>query len=271
MNIRDNLFSLLDFDERKIEDMIYYQGDVLSILEIDEMLIYSDYLDEKLRKHISFDEIIFASRHRSKDGRKIFTVHVSGNIGTADFGGKKFSLAKPAPITMKNYVLALKEKLGRKPEFEFTMEVTHHGPSEIKTPSAFYEIGSSEEEWKDDEAGRIVAESIVEAVQSDRKEWNVAVGIGGTHYAPRQTEIMLGTSFTFGHNFAKYTFQHLTKEFIIKALKVTETDIIIIDEKSTTSPIKAMLSEISDRVTVLGAKKVKRDYSLKLYDSLDST
>jgi D-aminoacyl-tRNA deacylase len=263
LNIRDNLLSLVDFDKRKVEGFEFYEGEKISIIEIEGPLIYSDYLDEKLKKYLDFSRIIFASRHRSKDGRKIFTVHVSGNIATADFGGRKFSLAEPDPITMKNYVLALKERLDRKPEFEFTMEVTHHGPSEISTPSAFYEIGSTEEEWRDETAGLIVAESILTAINSKRDDWDVAVSIGGTHYAPRQTEIILGTTFTFGHSFAKYTFPHLTKEFILKALEVTKTNTIVIDEKSTTSDIKAMLSEISNLgYKILKSKEVKRDFKL---------
>ena len=232
--------------------------------EVKKRLIYVDGIDLELKKYVDFDKIIFASRHSSKDERKIFSVHVSGNIGTADYGGKPYSLAKPDPFTMKNYVLALKEKLHRKPEFQFTMEVTHHGPSEISTPSAFYEIGSTEEEWRDEEAAKIVAESIFEAIGDKRNDWHVAVGVGGTHYAPRQTEIILSTSFTFGHNFAKYTFPHLTEDFIRKALEITETNTIIIDEKSTTSSIKKMLQAISESfgTEILKSKQVKREFCM---------
>jgi len=258
------LLSMLDFEKKVFDDAIIYYGEKFHLAEIRERLIHADHVDLRLKKYVEFDRIIFASRHSSKDARKIFSVHVSGNIGTADYGGKIYSLAKPDPLTIKNYVLALKEKLSRKPEFQFTMEVTHHGPSEISTPSAFYEIGSTEKEWKDEEAAEIVAESIVKAIESNKRDWDVAVGVGGTHYAPRQTEIILSTTFTFGHNFAKYTFDYLTKDFICKALDITETNTIIIDEKSATSKIKSMIQEISmDRGTkILRSKDVKREYSL---------
>ncbi len=165
---------------------------------------------------------------------------------------------------MKNYVLALKDRLERKPEFEFTMEVTHHGPSEISKPSAFYEIGSTEEEWRDEEAAEIVAKSMVEAIRAEKRDWNVAVGVGGTHYAPRQTEIILTTTFTFGHNFAKYTFEYLNTEFLVKAVNLSEAGYIIIDEKSTNSRVKEIVKEaakIAD-VEVLKSKKVKKDFRL---------
>ena len=264
-NIKDNLLGLLDYDERKVGDYEFYDAGDIGIVEINERLIYADYLDEKLKRMgLNFEEILFASRHSSKDKRKIFSVHVSGNVATADYGGKPYSLAKPSPITMKNYVLALKKRLDRKPDFQFTLEVTHHGPSEISTPSAFYEIGSTEEEWVDEEAGRIVAESMIEALNDPRRDWQIAVGVGGTHYAPRQTEIMLNTTFTFGHNFAKYTFEGLNEEILEKAVRISEAEYIVIDEKSTVSKIKSLVRNVAEKlgVEVLKSKEVKRRYPL---------
>ncbi len=263
-NIKEWLISLINPDERKLGDFTIYESEKIGIAEIEERLIYADYIDLKLKKKLDFDEILFASRHSSKDKRKIFSVHVSGNVKTADFGGKPYSLAKPAPITMKNYVLALKGKLDRKPEFTFTLEVTHHGPSEIVTPSAFYEIGSTEKEWKDEEAARIVAESMIEAVNDERKDWHIAVGVGGTHYAPRQTEIILETTFTFGHNFAKYTFDGLNDEILAKAIELSEAEFFVIDEKSTTSKIKKLINEVAEKLNkeVLKSKYVKKNFKL---------
>jgi len=263
-NIKSHLIEILNPEKRKLKEYEFYDAGHTGIVEIEERLIYADNIDAKLRKEIDFDEIIFASRHSSKDGRKILTTHVSGNVERADYGGIPYSLAKPSPIRMKNYVLALKEKMDRLPEFSFTMEVTHHGPSEITTPSAFYEIGSTEKEWKDEEAGRVVAEAIVESIEDNRRDWKIAVGVGGTHYAPRQTEIMLGTSFTFGHNFAKYTFDGLTKDFLKKAVEISDAEFIVIDEKSTTSKIKKLVSEVADEleISMLKSKTVKSDYRL---------
>jgi D-aminoacyl-tRNA deacylase len=264
-NIKSNLIDLLDPDERKVGDYTFYEAGEIGVIEVKERLIYADYLDERLKKlGLEFEEILFASRHSSKDKRKMFSVHVSGNVATADYGGKPYSLAKPSPIRIKNYVLALKDKLDRKPEFQFTLEVTHHGPSEISTPSAFYEIGSTEEEWRDEEAGRIVAESMIEAIRDPRSDWQVAVGVGGTHYAPRQTEIILTTTFTFGHNFAKYTFEGLNREILIKAVELSKAEYIVIDEKSTTSAIKSLIREVVDElgIQMLKSKDVKRKFKL---------
>ncbi len=264
-NIKSNLLEILNPEEKRIGDYVFYDAGKIGIVEVKERLIYADHLDERLRRlGLNFEEILFASRHSSKDRRKLFSVHVSGNVATADYGGKPYSLAKPSPIRMKNYVLALKKRLLKKPEFQFSLEVTHHGPSEISTPSAFYEIGSTEEEWRDEEAGRIVAESMVEAIEDPRSDWRIAVGVGGTHYAPRQTEIMLNTTFTFGHNFAKYTFEHLNAEFLKKAVLLSEAEFIVIDEKSTTSRVKSLVRDVAEElgISVLKSKEVKRNYKL---------
>jgi D-aminoacyl-tRNA deacylase len=266
MNIMNNLLTMLDFERGKIGDYEFYYTEDIGIVKIDERLIYADYLDEKLKKlGLEFEEILFASRHSSKDGRNILTVHVSGNVGTADYGGKPYSLAKPSPITMKNYTLALIERIEELPDFEFTLEATHHGPSEIQTPSAFYEIGSTEEAWRNEKAGEIVAESMIEALRDDRRDWIIAVGVGGTHYVPRQTEIMISTKFTFGHNFAKYTFPHLNEEIVEKAVKISDAKFIVIDEKSVTSNVKNLIKNVAEKlnIDVLKSKFVKREFKLK--------
>ncbi len=264
-NIKGHLIEMLNPEIRKLGDYVFYDAGEIGIVEINEKMIYADYLDERLRRFgLSFKEILFASRHSSKDKRKIFSVHVSGNVSKAEYGGKPYSLAKPSPIRIKNYVMALKKRIDRKPEFQFMLEATHHGPSEISTPSAFYEIGSTEEEWRDEEAGRIVAESMIEAICDKRKDWNIAIGIGGTHYVPRQTKIILTTTFTFGHNFAKYTFNDLKREIIVKAIELSNAKYIVIDEKSVTSAVKSLIKDISNdlNVEILKSKDVKKNFKL---------
>ncbi|MCS7118629.1 MAG: D-aminoacyl-tRNA deacylase [Archaeoglobaceae archaeon] len=257
VNVLNHLLSFDDFDKKIKDDFVIYVGKLFSIAEITGSLIYADHIDEKLSDFLEFEEILFISRHSSKDGRKIFTAHVSGNPGNNEYGGKPKSLAKPSPMTLKNYFLSLGEKIDKKPEFELTLEATHHGPSEISKPSAFYEIGSTEEEWIDRTAGEIVAEAIYEAIKSDKKFWKVSVGIGGTHYIPRQTELMLETEFTFGHNFAKYTFECLDEKILKKAIELSSAKFIIYDEKSVTSKVKYLMKSI-DGIKVLKSREAKK-------------
>ena len=257
-NIKDNLLNLIQADKKTINGIDFFISDSIAIADVDERLIYADYIDERLSKYLSFDEILFASRHSSKDGRKIITTHVTGNVGKADYGGKVYSLAKPSPFTMKNFAISVVRKL-KDTEYEFTLEATHHGPSEIKTPSAFYEIGSTENEWKDEEIAFIVAESMLEEIRME-KNWIVALGVGGTHYAPRQTEIELKTVYAFGHIFPKYTFNDLTKDFLKKAYVISDAELIIIDEKSVNSPVKKLLNEVAEELNtkVIKSKEAKK-------------
>ncbi|ADC64459.1 Protein of unknown function DUF516 [Ferroglobus placidus DSM 10642] len=258
-NIKNFIFTEFSAEEKKVEDFTIYDfGEFLGV-EIEERLIYADFLDEKLSKFLSFEEMIFASRHSSKDGRKILTAHFTGNLERADYGGKAYSLAKPSPDTLKNYVLNLELPEG----FEFSLEATHHGPSEIKKKSLFVEIGSTEEEWKNEEAGEAVGRAIIEAVKSESK-WKKAISVGGTHYAPRQTEIVLETTVTFGHIFAKYTFESLTPEFLVKAFELSEAEFIVIDEKSVNAKVKEKIFSAAQRIEaeVLKSKEVKRNFRL---------
>ena len=80
--------------------------------------------------------------------------------------------------------------------YQATYEVTHHGPTELSTPSFFVEIGSTEKEWTDARAGSAVALSVLEADPTDTVN---VLGIGGTHYARRETEIALRSRAAFGH------------------------------------------------------------------------
>ncbi|AKG92386.1 Uncharacterized protein conserved in archaea [Geoglobus ahangari] len=257
-NIKNALLSMGNFERKVLGDYEFFVSDSVSIVDVDVRLIYADGIDEKLLRLMEFDEILFASRHSSKDGRKIVTTHCTGNVGRADFGGKPYSLAKPSPLTMKNFSMIVERKL-KGTEYEFTLEATHHGPSEIRIPSAFYEIGSTEEEWSDEDVAWIVAESMLEAIGMEG-EWKVAVGVGGTHYVPRQTEIELSTVYAFAHNFPKYTFQDLNEWFLEHAFRLSEADVFIIDEKSANSAVKSLVNAVAERlgVEVLKSKHAKK-------------
>ena len=186
VNIRDHLTSLLAAGGRW---PLTEQHD-LAFHEVDGRLIHQDRID----RGVDADLIIFISRHASMHPTPALTVHVTGNYESADLGGEPGRLAPAAPAWMH---AILGNLAARAPEgYRVSYEVTHHGPTELSTPSLFTEIGSTAAEWADPAAGRAVAESILAA---EPQETINLIGFGGTHYAVRQTSIALSSRGAFGH------------------------------------------------------------------------
>jgi D-aminoacyl-tRNA deacylase len=165
-------------------------GHTYEFHEVDERLIHAEHIDDR----IDADLIVFLSRHSSVNPVPVLTVHVTGNYGIAELGGEPRTLAPAAPAMMAATLRALARHC---PEgYRVSYEVTHHGPTGLRLPSFFVEIGSTEKEWADPVAGRAVAESVLAALPQEPVP---LIGFGGTHYAARETEIALTTRGAFGH------------------------------------------------------------------------
>lgn len=184
-NIRRHMEELLPASGTRGGD-----GPSFELHEMEGRLIHADGID---REYPS-DLIIFISRHTSREPVPVLTVHVTGNLSGAGLGGKPRSLPPACP----SYMQAILRELRRRapPGYAVSYEVTHHGPTEIVTPSFFVEIGSTASEWADPSAGRATAESILAAIPADAID---LVGFGGNHYAARQTEIACTSRGAFGH------------------------------------------------------------------------
>jgi len=228
-NIKNSLLALRKWEPVKSDYCPVFEFKNFRIVEIKEPLIYQDGLDRRLDEWgLPANLIIFASRHRSKDGRAILTVHSTGNVNEAKFGGVAKKLAASAPQAVRSLLRSLKI-LTENEEYEVTLECTHHGPSNIDIPSVFVEIGSNEEQWVDEVAGRIVANAIILLKENESP---VAVGFGGTHYAPRQTALILETDVTFGHIFPSYALSELDENIVRQAFLKSGADFAYIDRKS---------------------------------------
>jgi D-aminoacyl-tRNA deacylase len=118
----------------------------------------------------------------------------TGNLAGAELGGEPCSLPPSCPSFMQAILRELRDRAP--PGYAVSYEVTHHGPTELATPSFFVEIGSTASEWADPRAGRAAAESILTAHPGNCIN---LVGFGGNHYAARQTEIACTSRGAFGH------------------------------------------------------------------------
>jgi D-aminoacyl-tRNA deacylase len=152
---------------------------------------------------------------------------MTGNLAGAELGGKPRSLPPSCPSFMQAVLRELRRRVP--PGYAVSYEVTHHGPTELGTPSFFVEIGSTAPEWADPRAGRAVAESILAAHPGSCIN---LVGFGGNHYAARQTEIACTSRGAFGHIAHSREVGALDAEMVVMMRDRTRAVAAYIDRKA---------------------------------------
>jgi len=247
-NIADMLIKKYSFDETGESSAgkpVYRKNELrLVYLEVDD--IYADNLDQSFET----DTIIFASRHKSESGEPTLTTHISGNLTSeARFGGKPKRLALAHANLMKAALIALKsakERLGLA-RYLVSVEATHHGPTELRVPSIFVEIGSSEMQWRDEKAAEAVADAIYSSATKPASG-KPAVGFGGGHYSPKHTQVNLAEEYAVGHILPKYYFDSFDPSMVQLAFDRTVgvCKTAIIDWKGVRGPERRRLVEFLD-------------------------
>ena len=232
------------------------------IFEYGETKLYtikSDSVSFETSDKIDADFIIFATKHQSKAGTPSLSAHVVGNWGSAELGGKPKTLGIADSQFVKRALQLLEEK--NLSGFESVQEATHHGPNSTK-PLLFIEIGSSDKEYANSEAGRIIAETIIELLTFKPKDGISAVGIGGLHHTPNFKKIQINTDIAVGHICPKYALDSLNKEMLLQAIEKTipKPQLIILDWKG--------LGEHKERIRQL-AEEVSKELNLKVMKTHD--
>ena len=200
-NMRDALLEMRDWEELGSEGGNTYSqcgNDVLVV--ISGRHIRAEGIDAAAKDFgVDCDEVVFMSRHSAASGKPTLTVHPFGNYGQADFGGEPCKLSPSAPESMTGMLRRI-VKLNDDPGYSVSFEVTHHGPL-IETPGYFIEIGSEETHWGDRHAAHVLAEALLTAEKADGPR---LIGVGGGHYAPRFTELVMGHRACMGHMVPTY-------------------------------------------------------------------
>lgn len=137
------------------------------------------------------------------------------------------------------------------------MEVTHHGPT-LDVPLVFIEIGSSENEWKDEEAGKVVANAMKEIIEWGAQERSGAgaqmenyIGFGGPHYAPSFTQIILeNPTVAIGHILPNYHAEHITKDIVQQMLEKSNAKKAVFDWKGIKSEARGKAIKILEELGV---------------------
>ena len=201
------------------------------ITTIDDLHIRHENIDKEAIEelNINVDLLIVVSRHKSKTGEPTLTTHPLGNFGEAKFGGRDRTFVKSSPKMMTELLRLLKKyaKLDNL-YHQVSFEVTHHGPF-VEVPALFVEVGSIEEEWRNERPARSVAKAVYELLSNYRsendfpEEMPVLIGIGGGHYAPRFTDMALEKKVAFGHMIPSYQIEAglIDEEIIRKCIEAT--------------------------------------------------
>jgi len=206
----------------------------------------------------NLDLIVYISRHCSSSCKPTLSVHTPGNLHIAEMGGisKKVSIA-PAEA-MKNALKALAFfKEGSGIDYDVLYECTHHGPS-LDIPAMFVELGSSKSQWCDSKAAEIVGHAAILAISKFNSIAKTAVlGIGGTHYNSKFTNLALTTDTIFGHIIPKYMVQYVDSEILSECVEKTveKIDHALLDWKGIKSSNKPKLLQALEEIN-LSFKKI---------------
>ena len=240
---------------------IFEQGH-LRLIFLDGRHVFQDRLDKRLA-HLGLpaDRIVFLSKHKSRTEMRSLTVHPTGNVGKAILGGASHSLSVPDPHLLFELLSGMKkinEEAGL--GYDVTLEATHHGPTDLEIPSLFVEIGSTDAEWADKNAGKAIAQAVMgirektgageepAAVSESGENKIVAVGFGGGHYAERQTKWLLGGKILFGHIFPKHHMELLTEKTIRDAFEKSGANAAYFDKKSIKGDDRRRVSAIIEEM-----------------------
>ena len=185
-----------------------FRGKFYDLIVIPTPAISADWLEEKY----DYDGFIFLSKHAAESGQLALTCHSTGNFSEAKFGGNDRQVAIPHPNLQKAYLQTLKKNQSNFSEFQITIEATHHGPTALKKPSIFIEIGTTEKQWTDETLCNSVAALVHQVMSNSIKENPVAICFGGTHYPSKFTGELLEGKYALGTVVPKHALENLDEE-----------------------------------------------------------
>ncbi|XP_078437869.1 D-aminoacyl-tRNA deacylase [Wolffia australiana] len=201
--------------------MVSYTNGRVRLLQHGNSIVAEDDLDRRWEEATGeiVEEVIFLSRHSALTHRPSLTVHPIGVPHLREDevplqGGRPGWASLPNP-RIGPWIRLLKKIAndhGLIPEFEVTLEATHHGPV-VNTPTMFVEIGSTEAQWGRQDAAQVIALLAWEGLGLDGGSglgrWDrggkVLLGLGGGHYVPRHMDIAAKDGVWVGHMLSGYS------------------------------------------------------------------
>lgn len=197
---------------------------------------------------------IFLSKHSSKEKFPALTCHFTGNFEKNFYGGKEKELGIAYPSLQKLYLANLMKHKNLLSNFDIGMESTHHGPTSIKKPAIFIELGSDEQQWTDQHAASIICNTILDTIISLNRGKvvpckKIAIGIGGNHYASKFNKILFDSGeFCFASIISKYYLKSLDRNMIEQMIQksVEKITYAIVDNKGLGPERSQILNLLND-------------------------
>lgn len=251
VNIRNHLLWMMEWED--LGNKICRHRDII-MTDIDDYHLYHDNIDSEIERktNTKFDVVIFASKHQSESGMRTLSVHHVGNYSKAEYGGREKTLVPASPHLMTTALRTIKKK--NKAEYQVCFEVTHHGPY-LKTPAFFIEIGSDEKSWNDENAGKIVAKTIIETIKNPEK-YAILIGVGGGHYAPIFTDIALSKKVSFAHMLPKYQIENIDEKMVEEVIEKSKPDFVYFHRKGMRKSDYRRLKEVFE---IKGVKAMREE------------
>ena len=193
------------------------------------------------------DLLVILSSHKSKTGNPSLTTHIPGNWDNADFGGESRTLNIADASTLTMFLQEMKKEC--KLDWNLSLETDHHGPT-CKVPIIFVEIGSTEKEWVNDDAGKIIATAVMNTIrklETGNRKLTTVAGFGGGHYAREFTKLVLEKNLCIGHICPKYALDNLTENTFKQAIEknIEKVSEILVLKDATNSKQKEKLKKLA--------------------------
>lgn len=176
---------------------------------------------------------VFLSKHRSDSGIPTLTCHCTGNFSDAPFGGNPKEIAVALPSLQKAYLKAITS--ANTPGYDVIIEATHHGPTSLKKPVLFVELGSSEKQWADRSAAKAMCDSLLGVLANNGIApcESVGVAIGGTHYPIKFNKLLLESEFGLAAVASKHALDAIDEAMLAQMIEKSAEKVthIVLDAK----------------------------------------
>ncbi|MFN3621594.1 MAG: D-aminoacyl-tRNA deacylase [Nitrososphaerales archaeon] len=212
-NIASSLRSKYGFEEasERFEGHSVFKKGNIKLIYTEREIVYAEHLDYTFKPQA----YIFLSRHSSEKSIPCLTAHFPGNLGAdASYGGKPKEPSITYPSLLKSYIKELWLRRNEVKGYQIVLEPMHHGPSSLKKPCMFVEVGSTPLQWADTHAAAVVADSLWSALNNTNYASKIGLGFGGTHYSSKFTQLLVKSEYALGAVASKHTLKELTVDTV---------------------------------------------------------